>query len=182
MLGICFFTYSGEYTGEVVWEGEKGVGLVWFQGYSDKDNAAYGELFAQLIKDFRKKVKTPKMPVVCGSLGMAGFKTEAFSEAANRGMLEASQMPDLVGTVDVVNTAPFFPLELNLLKQVMKSFEKGSPEYEEALMIQKRATSNKGFHYHGSAKCFILMGDAMGTSLANLMAGGEPAIKAIIEE
>ena len=25
MLGICFFTYSGEYTGEVVWEGEKGV-------------------------------------------------------------------------------------------------------------------------------------------------------------
>ena len=33
MLGICFFTYSGEYTGEVVWEGEKGVagekGRIW---------------------------------------------------------------------------------------------------------------------------------------------------------
>jgi hypothetical protein len=25
MLGICFFTYRGEYTGEPVWEGEKGV-------------------------------------------------------------------------------------------------------------------------------------------------------------
>jgi hypothetical protein len=25
MLGICFFTYRGEYTGELVWEGEKGV-------------------------------------------------------------------------------------------------------------------------------------------------------------
>jgi hypothetical protein len=25
MLGICFFTYGGEYTGEPVWEGEKGV-------------------------------------------------------------------------------------------------------------------------------------------------------------
>jgi hypothetical protein len=152
------------------------AGLVWFQGYSDKDNAAYGELFAALIKDFRKKVKTPNMPVVCGTLGMASFKAQAFSEGANKGMLEASQMPDLAGTVDVVNTAPYFPLELDLLKQVMSSFEKGSPEYEKASMIRKRATSNKGFHYHGSAKCFILMGDAMGSSLANLMAGGEPTI------
>ena len=25
MLGICFFTQGGEYTGEPVWEGEKGV-------------------------------------------------------------------------------------------------------------------------------------------------------------
>jgi hypothetical protein len=25
LLGICFFTYGGEYTGEPVWEGEKGV-------------------------------------------------------------------------------------------------------------------------------------------------------------
>lgn len=25
MLGICFFTWRGEYTGEPVWEGEKGV-------------------------------------------------------------------------------------------------------------------------------------------------------------
>jgi hypothetical protein len=25
MLGICFFAYRGEYTGEPVWEGEKGV-------------------------------------------------------------------------------------------------------------------------------------------------------------
>ena len=157
------------------------AGLVWFQGYSDKDNPAYGELFAQLIRDFRKKVNTPKMPVVCGTLGMASFKNNAFSEAANKGMLQASQMPDLAGTVDVVNTAPFYPLELDLLSQVMGVVEKDSPEYQEAAMIRSRATSNKGFHYHGSAKCFILMGDAMGSSLANLMVGGEPAINATIK-
>jgi len=73
--------------------------------------------------------------------------------------------------VDVVNTAPFYPLELDLLKQVMDVVEKDSPEYVKASMIRSRATSNKGFHYHGSAKCFILMGDAMGRSLANLMGG-----------
>jgi hypothetical protein len=152
------------------------AGLVWFQGYSDKDNPAYGELLAQLIKDFREKVKSPNMPVVCGTLGMVGFKSQAFSEGANLGMLQASQMPDLKGTMDVVNTAPYYPMELDLLKQVRESVEKDSPEYEKVMMIQKRATSNKGFHYHGSAKCFILMGDAMGRSLANLIAGGEPTI------
>lgn len=26
MLGICFFTQGGENTGELIWEGEKGVG------------------------------------------------------------------------------------------------------------------------------------------------------------
>jgi hypothetical protein len=26
------------------------------------------------IRDFRKKVNAPDMPVVCGALGMAGFK------------------------------------------------------------------------------------------------------------
>jgi hypothetical protein len=28
MLGICFFTQGGEYTGEPVWEGEKGGGPI----------------------------------------------------------------------------------------------------------------------------------------------------------
>ena len=152
------------------------AGLVWFQGYSDKDNPAYGELLAEMVKDFRKKVKTPDMPVVVGTLGMASFKQSAFSEGANAGMLQASQMPDLAGTIDVVNTAPFYPLEFNLLKQVRENVEKDSPEYMKVMTMTKRATSNKGFHYHGSAKCFLLMGDAMGRSLANLMAGGEPLI------
>jgi len=154
------------------------AGMVWFQGYSDKDNPAYGELLAQMIKDLRKKVKTPKLPVVCGTLGMIGFKNAAFSEEANKGMLQASQMPDLIGTVDVVNTAPFYPMELDLIKQVMGAYAKGTPEYEKAMLYQKRAISNKGFHYNGSAKCLLLIGDAMGRSLANLMAGGEPMINA----
>lgn len=152
------------------------AGLVWFQGYSDKDNTAYGELLAQMIKDFREKVKSPKMPVVCGSLGMGAYKSAAFSMAANRGMVEASQMPELKGTVDVVNSSPFFPLELDLWKQVRNQSAEGSPEYQKANEIGTKATSNVGFHYHGSAKFFLLLGNALGTSLANLMAGGEPGV------
>lgn len=145
------------------------AGLVWFQGYSDMNNTAYGELFAQFIRDFRKKVKTPDMPVVCGTLGMGGFKNSAFANAVNQGMVEASKMPDFVGTVGVVNTSPFFPLEFDLLPQVMDFTDKESPEYLEALRMKQRATSEKGFHYHGSAKCFLLVGDSMARSLADLM-------------
>jgi alpha-galactosidase len=152
------------------------AGLVWFQGYSDKDNTAYGELLARMVEDFREKVKAPKMPVVCGTLGMAAFQNAAFSDAANQGMVEASQMPGLVGTMDVVNTAPFYPQELDLWKQVRDLSEEGSPEHEEAIRIAQKATSNVGFHYHGSAKFFLLLGDAMARSLANLMAGGEPSV------
>ena len=133
------------------------------------NNTAYGELLAQLIRDFREKVNAPDMPVVCGTLGMSGFKNSAFSNAVNQGMVEASEMPDLKGTVGMVNTSPFYPLEFDLLQQVMHSSDKESQQYQEALRIKQRATSEKGFHYHGSAKCFLLIGDAMARSLADLM-------------
>lgn len=150
--------------------------MVWFQGYSDKDNTAYGELLVQMIKDFRKKVNVPNLPVVWGTLGMTGFKNAAFSNTANQGMVQASQMPGLRGSVDVVNTAPYYSLELDLCGQVRKTTDMESDEYKEAIRVTKQYTRNKGFHYHGCAKFFILTGDAMARSLANLMAGGEPTV------
>jgi hypothetical protein len=146
------------------------AGLVWFQGYSDLGNPAYGELLAQMIRDLREKLKTPKMPVVCGTLGMSGFKNSAFANEVNAGMLAVSKMPEFAGTVGVVNTSPFFPQEFDLLGQVMGTFPKDSPEHLEALRMRERAVSEKGFHYHGSAKFFLLNGVALARSLAELMA------------
>lgn len=146
------------------------AGLVWFQGYSDLGNPAYGELLAQMIRDFREKVKTPDMPFVCGTLGMTGFKNSAFANDVNAGMFAVSKMPEFAGTVGMVNTCPFYPLEFDLLPQVMKSYPPDSPEHKEALLMKQRAVSEKGFHYHGSAKFFLLNGDALARSLAGLMA------------
>jgi hypothetical protein len=161
---------------------EKGyevAGLVWFQGYSDMGNDKYGDQLAQLIRDFREKVKTPDMPVVCGTLGHAAYEQVAFSSDVNRGMLKVSQMPEFQKTVDLVNTAPFYPVELDLLRQSRLAYEEGTAEREEVERIKKLATSKGGStHYHGSAKFFLLTGDAMARSLANLMAGGEPMIHA----
>lgn len=152
------------------------AGLVWFQGYSDLNNNAYGEILTEMIKHFRTEVNAPNMPVVCGTLGMSAYPQAAFESGPNAGMLQASLAPELKGTVDVVDTSPYFPLEFDLLKQVRDNTDKESDEYKEAMKMQTRAVSEKGFHYHGSAKFFILMGDAMGRSLANLMAGGQPLI------
>ena len=44
-------------------EGYELAGLVWFQGWNDKGNEEYGEQLVHFIKDFRKEVKVPKLPV-----------------------------------------------------------------------------------------------------------------------
>lgn len=152
------------------------AGMVWFQGYSDKGNPAYGELLVEFIKFIRGKVDAPKMPFVAGTLGMPAYKHMAHTGDVNGGMVQAAQHPEMKGSVDVVNTAPYFPLEIDMAYIVRNNTEKESKEYSEVTDVFKRATSNKGFHYHGSAKCFMLMGDAMGRSLVNLMKGGEPMI------
>lgn len=158
------------------------VGLVWFQGWNDAGNKAYGEQLVTFINDFRKEVKTPNMPVVCGLLGHAAWKQNTFRGDVNSGMLYATSDAGLKGTVDIVNTVKYFPLELGLLGSVKTAYGAESDEYKKAEQIIKRASSKDGTHYFGSAKFLILTGDAMARSLANLVAGGEPTIHKEAEE
>jgi hypothetical protein len=165
--------YHPEYDAEA---GYEIAGMVWFQGYSDAGNKAYGEQLAEMIKWVRKEINAPDMPVVCGTMGVSGYLHKSYSGNVNAGMVYASQVPELKGTVDLVNTARYFPHELTMLAQDLGSHEKNSPEYNRLIAIHHRANSNKAFHYQGSAKFFLLAGDAMARSLANLMGGGQPMI------
>jgi hypothetical protein len=152
------------------------AGLVWFQGWNDMGNKAYGEQLVTFIKDFRKELKAPKMPVVCGLLGHGAWKQNTFHGNVNSGMLYATRHPDLKGTVDIVNTVKYFPFELGMKTSVRAAYGAESDEYKEAEQVTRRACSKDGTHYFGSAKFLYLTGDAMARSLANLMAGGEPRI------
>jgi hypothetical protein len=91
-------------------------------------------------------------------------------------MLYAAQQPELKGTVDVVNTLPYMPVELGFLWDAEKVFGKESKEGEEARSIRDRAVCKDGTHYFGNAKFVYLTGDAMARKLVNLMKGGEPSI------
>lgn len=158
------------------------AGLVWFQGWNDSGNKAYGEQFVHFIKDIRKEVNAPEMPVISGLMGHAGWKHNAFDTEPNKGMLYAAQHPELRGTVDVVNTLPYQPLELGFRKDVESIFGKESKEAERIRFITDRAVSKDGTHYFGSAKFIYLTGDAMARKLANLLNGGEPTIHKEAEE
>lgn len=157
-------------------EGYEIAGLVWFQGWNDVGNKAYGEQLVHFIKDWRQELKAPDMRIVCGLLGHNGWKQNTFSGDVNNGMLYAAKNPDLKGTVDIVNTLPYMPIELGMLKSVEAAYGKESEEYKNAERIIKRASSKDPTHYFGSAKFIYLAGDAMARKLANLMAGGEPTI------
>ncbi|NQT18096.1 MAG: hypothetical protein HQ592_00210 [Planctomycetes bacterium] len=151
-------------------------GLVWFQGWNDKGNKDYGEQLVTFIKDFRKEVKAPKLPVVCGLLGHSSWKQTTFDGDVNSGMLYASKHTDLKGTVDIVNTVKYYPIELGFKGLVKEAYGEDSQEYKKAESIINRAVSKDPVHYHGSAKFWYLTGDAMARKLANLMAGGAPTI------
>jgi hypothetical protein len=157
-------------------EGYEIAGLVWFQGWNDSGNKAYGEQLVHFIKDWRKELNAPDMKVVCGLLGQNGWKRNTFAGDVNSGMLYAANQPDLKGTVDIVNTLPYMPIELGFLGSMKAAFGKESDEYKKAESIIKRAACKDGTHYFGAAKFIYPTGDAMARKMANLLAGGEPTI------
>lgn len=158
------------------------AGLVWFQGWNDMGNKDYGKQLVAFIKDFRKEVKAPKLPVVCGLLGHSSWRQTTFDGEVNSGMLEASKHADLKGTVDLVNTVKFYPIELGFKDAVKEAYGEESAEYKHAEQVLGRAASKDPVHYHGSAKFMFLTGDAMARSLVNLLDGGEPIIHKEAEE
>ena len=115
-------------------------------------------------------------------MGHGAWKQNTFSTEPNKGMLYAAQHPELKGTVDIVNTLPYMPIEISLTWAAEHAFGKESKEAEKARTIRSRAMSKDGTHYFGSAKFVYLTGDAMARKLANLLKGGEPTIHKEAEE
>lgn len=151
-------------------------GLVWFQGWNDKGNKDYGKQLVAFIKDFRKEVKAPKLPVVCGLLGHSSWESTTFDGEVNSGILYASKHADLKGTVDIVNTVKYYPLELGFKAAVKEAYGEESPEYKKVEQVIDRAVSKDPVHYYGSAKFWYLTGDSMARKMVNLLKGGEPTI------
>jgi len=58
-------------------------GFLWFQGWNDAGNKAYGEQLVHFIKDWRKELNAPDMKVVCGLLGQNGWKRNTFAGDVN---------------------------------------------------------------------------------------------------
>lgn len=107
------------------------AGFIWFQGFNDlvdgntypedangvRDYSQYSELMAHLIRDMRKDLNAPKMPVVIGVLGINGQNAEANNLAFRKAMAAPAGLPEFQGNVTAVQTAPFWPAELDAIDQ-----------------------------------------------------------------
>lgn len=135
------------------------AGFGWWQGHKDggeqgKGNAGahalrYEHNLAHLITTLRREFDAPNAPFVVASCGFNGGQGwEAGSSAdtifgAQMSVGDPAKHPEFAGTVKSVDTRPFYrPPEV-------------SPR-------------NQGFHYHGNAETFMLVGEAMGKAMVGM--------------
>ena len=121
------------------------VGLVWFQGWNDlidaNRRAEYKTNMVNFIRDIRKDLKIPNLPIVIGESGQGGDKMDANVRAIAEAQRAAAE--EFKGTVISVPTAPYW--------------RDTEPKYD------------GGYHYNGNAETYYDIGEAFGNAMLGLM-------------
>jgi Carbohydrate esterase, sialic acid-specific acetylesterase len=139
--------YYPDYDGK----GYEVAGFGWHQGWNDRVNTAfvaqYEANLANLIRDLRKDLSAPAMPVVIANTGMADADKDPTAVkliTAQANVADPKLYPEFAGTVSTVDTRPFhYPIS--------------SPEI--------------GFIYHWNynGESYFHIGESMGTAMLKLM-------------
>ena len=160
------------------------AGLIWFQGWNDQGNTAYGELLTHFIRDMRILMKTPEMPVVLGMMGTGRTKIKngkkLHRNTVNLGMLKVASDPEFKNSVKAVETEHFYPYDMNLLSSMYSAYSKRksvalkkkqpfTEKFNGDEYLAQHWRSNQGYHYMGSSKFMIQAGDAFAKALVSLM-------------
>ena len=163
------------------------AGFVWFQGYNDMFDETgrkeYGTNLVHLIKDLRKEFKAPEMKVVVGVMGVNGVKNEVGKQKDVRdGQRYINTVPEFKGNVKAIESAPLLHPEVVAIMTAgwlnkERDLKKNPITPEEQAMLQ-RATSNKGYHYYGEGRFFILLGKAFAETMQELMGKGSKGVAA----
>ncbi len=188
-------------------QGYELAGFVWFQGFNDyvagdtydkqmKPGGydLYGELLGHLIRDVRKDLKSPKLPVVIGVMGIGGEKEDKKAPQMHFRQAQAAvaSLPEFKGNVKVVPTARFWDDDLDEMHERMdKLNEKLDREFKKDPNLKKAAkeearkkaiddqfkpeewkrlkggVSNGGYHYLGAAKILAPIGKAFAEALVD---------------
>jgi len=151
------------------------AGGLWFQGFNDQfDPEFYGNYSTNMvhfIQDLRKEVKQPKMPFVIGVLGTPAYPDESLANNVAKAQRVVAATPELAGTVVAVESWPLTTPEVALWRMKRDTAkEKGNAE-ESKLAEQQWPLygSNLGYHYDGSGRFFIRLGDACANAMLKLM-------------
>ncbi len=130
------------------------AGFVWFQGFNDlvdsntypinpdtkiRDYSKYSEWMADFIRDVRKDLDAPKMPFVIGVLGVGGVEANESTVAFREAMAAPAAMPEFKGNVMAVETAPFWPDELDAIDKKRGQVK----QMRHLLKVKNKNTPNK---------------------------------------
>ena len=119
------------------------AGFAWFQGWNDMFGKGapeeYEENLVNLIKDVRKELKLPNLPVVVGETGNGNNMTVRKAQEA------ATKRPEFKDTVSFVPTFRF------------RRPKEDSPN------------TGHGHHWFGNAESTFLIGDAFGKAMKELL-------------
>ena len=167
-------------------QGYELAGFVWFQGFNDYvDSGVYPDqdrpngydlhatLLADLIRDVRKDLNAPQMPVVIGVMGIDGAKGDTTAPMMNfrRAQRAPALLDEFKGNVVAVETAPFWDDQLDALHQRAETTKDLTPEEERLL---KAGVSNGAYHYLGAAKILAPIGRAFAEALLSAPVAAAP--------
>ena len=154
-------TYHPAYDPKV---GHEIAGFVWFQGFNDQFSDAFRDNYRQnmihFIKDVRKEYETPKMPFVIGVLGTNMTKEGVDKNAVSVGQREAAKAPEFKGNVVSVESYKVYDLKAR------KVFDGG---WAKSFAQWRLVGSDRPYHYLGSGKFFVRLGDAFANAMIDLI-------------
>lgn len=135
-------------------QGYELAGFVWYQGWNDgvdPKNAVpeYEANLVHLIRDVRKDLQAPHLPVVVGELTGPWVKAPPSWEKLRRAQAAAAARPEFAGTVRFVPTRDC----------VRKAEDSPNPGH--------------GHHEFGNAETYFLVGDALGKAAVALQKKSE---------
>ena len=140
------------------------AGFVWFQGFndqfSDEFRNNYKDMMVHFIKDIRKEYKTPKMPFVIGVLGTNMTKEGVDKNAVSVAQRQAASAPEFKGNVTSVESYKVYDLKARGV------YDQGwAKRFAEWCVVG----SDRPYHYLGSGKFFVRLGDAFAKSMSQLI-------------
>ena len=140
------------------------AGFVWYQGWNDGVNPKtavpeYEANLANLIRDVRKDLNAPNLPVVIGELTGPWVKAPGEWDTLRKAQAAVAQKPEFQGNTIFVETHEF----------VRKPEDSPNPGH--------------GHHEFGNAETYFLVGDALGKGMLKLLASKDadktPAKKSV---
>lgn len=157
-------------------QGYEIAGLVWFHGWVDmvkpERRLEYELNLTNLIRDLRKDLGVPQLPVVIGEMGVDGKDAEAEIVEMRRIQATVARRPEFKGSVAVAPTAIYWDTEAEV--PYKKGWINNEWKDEEAKERFARMGSQPSYLYFGSAKMNALLGQSFGDTMKQLCEAQAP--------